>query len=194
MTLAAQKLTLAEYLAYDDGTDNRYELVDGELVPVSLGKGEHGAIILFARDTLKDLSNAMGRPWSIIPGLVGIRSPRGTRWDTVRIPDVTLLPSQQREALRNRESVLEITEPPPLLVIEVVSESTKRVDYRSKRSEYAVLDIPEYWIIDPLLAQITILTLDDGAYEADLFQGGDRLVSPTFPTLDLTAEQFLNPA
>jgi Uma2 family endonuclease len=37
MSIATQKLTFKEYLAYDDGTDTRYELVDGELVPMSLG-------------------------------------------------------------------------------------------------------------------------------------------------------------
>lgn len=31
MTLATRKFTLAEYLAYHDGTDHRYELVEGEL-------------------------------------------------------------------------------------------------------------------------------------------------------------------
>jgi Uma2 family endonuclease len=44
MTIAAQKLTFEEYLAYDDGTDTRYELVDGELVPLNLGTGRHGGI------------------------------------------------------------------------------------------------------------------------------------------------------
>ncbi|NJL23339.1 MAG: Uma2 family endonuclease, partial [Leptolyngbyaceae cyanobacterium SM1_3_5] len=32
MTQATRKLTFEEYLAYDDGTDTRYELVDGVLV------------------------------------------------------------------------------------------------------------------------------------------------------------------
>ncbi|MBE9045995.1 Uma2 family endonuclease [Pleurocapsales cyanobacterium LEGE 10410] len=32
MTTATSWLTLEEYLAYDDGTDNRYELVDGKLL------------------------------------------------------------------------------------------------------------------------------------------------------------------
>ncbi len=36
MTTATQKLSFEEYLAYSDGTDTRYELVDGELVPLSL--------------------------------------------------------------------------------------------------------------------------------------------------------------
>ncbi|GAX44784.1 hypothetical protein NIES4075_58030 [Tolypothrix sp. NIES-4075] len=37
-----KRLTLEEYLAYDDGTDTRYELVDGELIPMSMGSGQHG--------------------------------------------------------------------------------------------------------------------------------------------------------
>ncbi len=47
MTSTTQKLTFETYLAYDDGTDTQYELVDGELVPMSLGTGKHGNIIRF---------------------------------------------------------------------------------------------------------------------------------------------------
>lgn len=32
MTAATTLLSLEEYLAYDDGTDNRYELLDGKLI------------------------------------------------------------------------------------------------------------------------------------------------------------------
>lgn len=44
MTVATKKLTFEEYLKYDDRTDTRYELVNGELIPRSLGTGKHGAI------------------------------------------------------------------------------------------------------------------------------------------------------
>lgn len=42
-----KKLTLAGYFADDDGTDTCYELVNGELIPVSLGTGQHGAVVGF---------------------------------------------------------------------------------------------------------------------------------------------------
>ena len=35
MTRTPVKLSFEEYLVYDDGTDVRYELVDGELVPMT---------------------------------------------------------------------------------------------------------------------------------------------------------------
>ena len=40
MTITHQKLTFTEYLNYQDNTDNRYELVEGELIPMSLGDRE----------------------------------------------------------------------------------------------------------------------------------------------------------
>ena len=44
MTTTTKRLTFAEYLNYTDGTDRRYELVNGELIPMSLGIGQHGEI------------------------------------------------------------------------------------------------------------------------------------------------------
>lgn len=56
-----------------------------------------------------------------------MRSPRSTRWDTSRIPDVVLLPTVQWEATRAKEAIVELTDPPPLLVVEVVSDTAQQV-------------------------------------------------------------------
>jgi Uma2 family endonuclease len=52
MTITTTSLTLAEYLAYGDGPDSRYELVDGLLVAVARGTGLHGEIMHFAQTCL----------------------------------------------------------------------------------------------------------------------------------------------
>jgi Uma2 family endonuclease len=104
---------------------------------------------------------------------------------------VTVLPIEQWEALFEREAVIELNEPPPILVVEVVSESTTTADYRSKRSEYAVLNIPEYWIVDPLSEVVTVCTLVEGFYDAVQFRDEERIFSGTFPELELTAAQVL---
>jgi Uma2 family endonuclease len=191
MTVATQKLSFAEYLKYDDGTDTLYELVEGELVPMSLGTGKHGGITEFLNDCFKEQSKNQGSPWTSKDMRIGIRSPRGGRWDTSRIPDVMVLPIEQWESLANREAVIELNEPPPILVVEVVSESTQATDYRSKRSEYAVLEIPEYWIVDPLQEVVTVCTLVEGFYDVIAFQGEERILSATFPELNLSAKQVL---
>jgi Uma2 family endonuclease len=191
MTIATQKLTFEEYLAYDDSTDTRYELVDGELVPMSLGTGKHGAIIRFVVRQFEDELARSGQPWVPLPALVGVRSPRGRSWDTSRIPDVTVLTTAQWDAMSDREAVINLNEPPPILVVEVVSPSTKTDDYRSKRSEYGLLEIPEYWIIDPLEEKVTLCILEHQFYDSTEFRGDDRIQSPTFPDLNLTVGQIL---
>jgi len=77
-------------------------------------------------------------------------------------------------------------------VVEVVSESTKSTDYRAKRSEYSVLDIPEYWIVDPLKAKVTRLTLVEGWYDPTEYRGSDRVHSDRFCNLVLTGPKVLN--
>lgn len=191
MALATQKLSFEEYLAYSDGTDSRYELVDGELVPMSLGTGRHGAIIRFLVQQFEAELAQSGQPWLALPALVGVRSPRGRSWDTSRIPDVTVLPIEQWEAMSDREAVINFNEPPPILVAEVVSPSTKTDDYRSKRAEYGLLEILEYWIVDPLEAKLTLCTLEHQLYDSSEFRGEDIIQSPLFPDLDLTVAQIL---
>lgn len=191
MTIATQRLTLDEYLTYDDGSDRRYELVKGELQPMGLGTGKHGAIIKRLEKLFDGQIELAQQPWIALATAVGLQSPRIDRWDTVRIPDLSVLTLEQWDSLQSREAVIRLNEPPPLLVVEVVSESTKSTDYRAKRAEYSVLDIPEYWIVDPLLNQVTICTLLEGWYEATVYKGQDAITSPVFSAIALTAENIL---
>lgn len=162
---STKQLTFEEYLAYNDGTDTRYELVNGELIPMSLGSGQDGAVMHFLEQTYNLEIARLARDWIALKALVGVRVPRGGRWDTSRIPDIVVIPMSQWRELRNREAVIELNEPPPLLVVEVVSESTKTADYRAKRVEYNVRDIPEYWIVDLLNNKVTVFTLVEELYE-----------------------------
>jgi Uma2 family endonuclease len=73
-----------------------------------------------------------------------------------------------------------------------VSESTKTVDYRAKRVEYNVLNISEYWIVDPLSNKVTVFTLIEELYEPVEFVGTEFIQSATFPGLKLTVEQVLS--
>ncbi|MEM6432366.1 MAG: Uma2 family endonuclease [Cyanobacteria bacterium P01_D01_bin.115] len=193
MAIAAQRFTLDEYLTYDDGRDGRYELLNGELRPMSLGTGRHGTLIKRLERLFDDEIERLQQPWIALSGTVGLQSPRGEAWDTVRIPDLTVLTLEQWETLQEREAVIRLNEPPPLLVVEVVSESTKSTDYRAKRAEYSVLDIPEYWITDPLKEQVTVCTLLEGWYEAAEYSSQGVIELPIFSELRMTNRQILKP-
>jgi Uma2 family endonuclease len=191
MTLATQRLGFEDYLRYEDGSETRYELVNGELVAMSLGVGQHGEIADFLNSEFRTEIQQRGLGWVSKQVIVGVRSPRGGRWDTVRIPDVVVMASEQWQGLQNREAVIDLHEPSPLLVVEIVSESTKNPDYRAKQAEYNVLGIPEYWIVDPLDAKITVLNLVEDWYESLESRGTDPIQSLTFHQWDRTVEQVM---
>lgn len=180
-----KRLTSEEYLAYDDGTDNRYEFVNGELVIVPLLTGQHADIVDFLEDIFKAEIKRLNLDWVVRPGTIGVR----TVELKTRFPDSSVITAEQRQVIRLKAAILES---PPPLVVEVVSPESVKRDYRYKRSEYAVLEIPEYWIVDPLEAKVTVLLLVEGFYEHTEFRGNQQIISQTFPELALTVEQVLS--
>ncbi|MUL36975.1 hypothetical protein BWI75_11615 [Gloeocapsopsis sp. AAB1 = 1H9] len=51
--------------------------------------------------------------------------------------------------MKTQSAAIALTEPPPLLVVEIIS-TNWRDDYLKKLADYEVLGIPEYWIVDYL--------------------------------------------
>jgi Uma2 family endonuclease len=96
MTNTQTQLSFEEYLTYDDGTDNRYELVDGELVMVPLPTGEHSDVIDFLSDTFKAEISKQGQPWIVkrdVGVYVGINPKTGK--DRSRTPDLCVITQAQ---------------------------------------------------------------------------------------------------
>lgn len=188
MTLTTkQPMSLEEYLNFDDGTDTCYELINGELVKMP---SESDLNIVIAIYLLAELLRfvpvrLLRRGTEMVTS--GFRA-------TTRVPDLMILTEETAAALAGASrSIITIDMPPPVLVVEVVSPGIANAerDYRYKRSEYAARGIAEYWLVDPQQAQVVILTLVRGLYEEAVFQGTDRLLSPTLPNLELTALQVL---
>ncbi|MBE9054373.1 Uma2 family endonuclease [Nostocales cyanobacterium LEGE 11386] len=187
MTTAVKKLTLEEYLAYDDGTDTKYELVDGELVEMPPESDRNNLISLYLLSQfLKFVPIQLIRHKDTELVVIGNRT-------RVRLPDLMILTQELFEAIAGRRATITPDMPSPAMVVEVVSPGkvNEDRDYRYKRSEYAARGIPEYWIVDAEKARITLLTLVDGLYEETVFQGTEPIKSVTFPVLDLTAAQVL---
>jgi Uma2 family endonuclease len=187
MTITTKHFTLAEYLIYDDGSDRRYELVNGELVEMPSESDLNNAIAIFLLLTFAQFvpGRLLRRGTEVV--VSGARA-------TSRVPDLMVLTEELAAALAGTSrSIILPDMPPPALVVEVVSPGAENEnrDYRYKRSEYAARGIGEYWIVDPDRAQVLVLTLVEGLYEEAVFGGDDRLVSSTFPMLKLTATQLL---
>jgi Uma2 family endonuclease len=92
---------------------------------------------------------------------------------------------------------------PIQIAVEVVSTNWED-DYIDKLDEYERMGIQEYWLIDylaigprdylgdPKQPSVLIFNLDtEGKYQLTRFQNSDRIISSTFPELNLTVEQII---
>jgi Uma2 family endonuclease len=188
---ARSRLTLEEFLAYDDGTDTRYELVDGVLVEM----GAESTINTLIAGFLFLQFAAMGIPGYRIGFKQWIAVSNSTA--TARDPDLIVHSEASFAAIDGLSQALLAPDAPiPLLVIEIVSPGNPGTenydrDYVEKPQEYAARGIPEFWQVDPDRAVVIVLTLQAGVYCSRTFRGNEQVISPTFPNLQLTAAQIL---
>lgn len=190
MVKTTSKLTFEEYLEYDDGTDNRYELFDGELVELPPESEPNNWRVMWLRDELIQLVYRrlikMHNCELQVPG-----NPQN------RYPDLVVI---REEHLIQTEKRLTITLDmlPPQFVAEVVSpyknqrDENYRRDYVEKVQQYQERAIPEYWIIDPQEQLVTVLVLNNGSYEKQEFRGNQQIVSQTFGDFKFTALQVIS--
>jgi Uma2 family endonuclease len=82
---------------------------------------------------------------------------------------------------------------PPDLVVEVVSpgDLQRDRDYIAKQIQYQDRDIPVYWIIDPQVREIMVLTLTSTGYQEQIYRGNDKLQFQD-TLLKLTADEILS--
>jgi Uma2 family endonuclease len=177
------KMTVEEYLTYDDGTDKRYELENGVLLEMPPGTGNHEAIITFVLFQFILEKQRLGL--TLEPRSNGVEVITNKQ---IRRPDVLVMTQQQAISIEQKSAILRIA---PLLIVEVVSPESVDRDYNIKTLEYAAFGVNEYWIVDPLDNKVTVCLLAASAYNQTIFTGNHRIVSLTLPQINLTAQQLL---
>lgn len=190
-----KKLTFKEYLEFCETSDDRYELERGELILMTPPTWIHLAIAKFLERAFDQEIERLSLPWE------AFREPgQQTEENSSRLPDVSVVPFEAIAQSLDQTAILTV---PAILIVEVVSESTATRDYREKVAEYQAKGIAEYWIADPdpfgaakyigtpKRPTVSVYHLVNGVYQVKRFQESDRVLSPTFPNLVLSAEQIL---
>jgi Uma2 family endonuclease len=194
-----KSLSFNEFIACY-GSDNRYELIDGEVFDLE-PTGPHEEVAAFITTKICVQIDRIGLPWFVLQR--GLLRPYNSGITAFR-PDVAVVDRDElaKEQLWANQSILTLGSSIKF-VAEVVSSNWQN-DYARKVEDYAVLGIPEYWIADyagnggtrhigkPKQPTLSICTLVDGEYEIQQFRGHQTIDSPTFPNLKLTAEQVLS--
>jgi Uma2 family endonuclease len=201
-----QKLPLQELYTFEEFIEcfpndgKRYELHNGVIIEMPPPTGDHEEIIGFLTKQITAEFERCKLSY-LIPktGLVKTSSNK-----SAYIPDILVLNRNnlKNEPLWKKESTIIYPETTSLIV-EVISTNWQD-DYYLKFGDYEKMGISEYWIIDyaalggrkfignPKQPTIFVCELIDGEYQMTPFRGNDRIISPTFPQLNLTAQQVFD--
>ena len=199
MTFTPSKIiTFEDFIAqYCDNP--HYELADGELVDME-PTGPHEAVGgKLATKIGIAITNAQ-LPW-FIPRTCLIRPFADAI--TARRPDLVILDETvlKSEPLWEQEPVIMLGRSIKL-VVEVVSTNWE-TDYARKVEEYALLGIPEYWIVDyrglggvafigrPKQPTITVCQLSGDDYCQKQYRIGEAITSGILPNLQLRLDEIL---
>ena len=162
-----RKRTYEDYRRTPD--DERYELLDGELIMVPAPRVDHQRVVVRLTILLQTFVEERGLGEVLVAPCDVVLSDT----DVVQ-PDVLFVSRERAHVI-----VPENLRGAPDLVVEVLSPSTGERDRTVKRALYARHGVREYWQVDPQARTVTVLRAPGADFEsADVYRG-DRVARST---------------
>ena len=181
-TSVKPRLTYDDYASLPD--DERYELIDGELMSMPSPKEIHqamsGTLFLSVGAFVRamKLGKVYFAPFDVILSDIDVVQP-----DLIFVSD-------ERSRIVTEDNIRGA----PDLVVEILSPSTADHDRMVKRDIYARHGVSELWLIDPYARTVTVLTPGADGYDAHAVHGeGDTLTSPTLTGFSLDLSELFTP-
>ena len=179
----AVKFTYEDYRHTPE--DQRYELLDGELIMAPAPNLGHQRIdaklgwrlAQFVEE--RDLGEVFSAPCDVVL----------SNTDVVQ-PDLLFVSNERAHLLLGGDNVLGA----PDLVVEILSPSTAGRDRTLKRSLYAKHGVKEYWLVDPDARTVTVLRLEERAFEVESIYGeGQTMASPSLVGFTADLNEIFGP-
>jgi Uma2 family endonuclease len=172
---ARRKLTYEDYVLFpEDG--QRHEIIDGEhyVSPAPTPKHQRVSMRLSIRVGGFVEQHRLGEVFaSPIDVLL-------SRHDILQ-PDLLFISNERAAILKDKN-----VQGAPDLVVEILSESTRKLDERIKLARYELLGVSEYWIVDPLGDRVHVFRPEGESFrKAAELAAGDVLTTPLLPGLEI---------
>ena len=166
MVTSTQRLTYEDYANTPD--DERYELIDGELIMAPSPNMPH-----------QDSQSNMGWAMQAFVRERGLGKVYYSDTDVV-LSDTDVVKPDLLFISREREHIITYAniQGAPDIVVEILSPSTSRRDWNEKRELYAEYSVKEYVVMDPSNRIVWRLVLKDGTLEIEqIYYEGDTIES-----------------
>jgi Uma2 family endonuclease len=180
--LPKARMKVDEFLAWSERQpDDRYELVDGEIVAMTRDTVRHNRTKAAVWRTLDDAVRAAGLPCLVLVDGVGI----AINDRTLRIPGVLV----QCGAEPHPDALIVES---PLIVVEVVSPSSERDDINAKLIDYfSVASVRHYMIVFSEKRVVIHHQRNEGEIVTRIAHDGDIVLNP--PGITVAVAALLGP-
>jgi Uma2 family endonuclease len=163
---AIRGMTVDEFLRWEDGTDTRYELVDGYVVAMAPPAPAHGRLAARLAGVID--AALRGRPPCAVQSEAGIVRPE--RDDLCYVADLAV----SCEELRAEDRLIS----DPILIVEILSPSTAVFDRQSKVAEYRQIgSVQEILLIDSQTVFAEVLRRDGDRWTTEIVQGASATLT-----------------
>ncbi|EHB68436.1 MULTISPECIES: type II toxin-antitoxin system prevent-host-death family antitoxin [Paenibacillus] len=148
------RVTYEEFLELTEGSEQRYELIDGIVYNLASPSYKHQHAVNELHGTFYNWFK--GKPCTPLTSPFDITLEKEKTNICVVQPDLVVICDKDRIDERGKYMGT------PDLVIEVLSPSTRSKDMIPKLDLYRQCGVKEYWIVDPMKALVTVYSLLDG--------------------------------
>ncbi len=173
------RLTVEEYLAWEENNFEKHEYIDGEVRCMAGATGRHNRIT-------SNTNTAIGRQLDDSDCFLLSSEMRVKSGETRYVyPDLSAVCGEE---IFERENEMELLN--PILVIEVTSPSTIDIDRGEKRDSYfAVSSIQTYLIIDQHRPCLELNTRADTGWQVEIFERLDNIIPLKILNCELSLAQ-----
>jgi prevent-host-death family protein len=176
-----RKISYEEYMELVESSDQRYELIDGEVYLLASPAFDHQVVVSEITWHLQNYFK--GKPCRPLTAPLDVRlfgyASKFEEDPNVVQPDIIVVCDEDKVNADNRYAGI------PTLVVEVLSPSTKGKDMVAKLNLYLKSGVREYWIVDLKEKSIVqyIFSRERNIEHLTIHKEEDTLESPVFPGL-----------
>lgn len=178
-----RKVSYEEYMALVESSDQRYELINGEVYLLASPGFTHQVVV---NEIAWHFTNYFrGKPCRSLTAPLDIRlfgfATKFEEDPNVVQPDIVVICDVDKVNEDNRYEGI------PTLIVEVLSPTTKGKDMAVKLNLYMKSGVSEYWVVDPAGKSVTrySFTEERDIRDVSVFGRGDVVTSVVFSGLEL---------
>ena len=178
------KLSVEEFLKLSASSERRYEFIDGEVYQLASPSYGHQTIVTAILTRFYHWSK--GKKCKPVPAPFDVTLLKENIQNIVQ-PDITVVCDQENLNEQGRYNGT------PILVVEVLSESTRHKDMVKKLNLYMVSGVKEYWIVSILNREVYIYSFEaEEVQNYRVFKGKEIADSEVLENLSIHLEQVFD--